>query len=283
MHSRILVIAFALTHFFALPCRSQETLSPDETRLAEAMKSYAAFAASLVDAEIESYRGKPADRQRLNMLKGLSESRRKNPYQIPVLLPWRLKPGDIGHLRGGLSGPNDDVENSFMVVQVIDSSNMLIRSHGKGHVADEAIVATPRRETLLWITGVDTSDLVDDSYIRLSQIMEVKGTRQYETASGTNTVFVLSTFPVQDIEPIVGKLRGIAKRDATEPTKKQEDAIRKWTDSTGTHSINAVFVKFLAGRVVLRKEDGSTIEIPVEKLSGEDRKWIEARAKLPKP
>ena len=37
---------------------------------------------------------------------------------------------------------------------------------------------------------------------------------------------------------------------------------RKWTDSTGKFTIQATFVKFEGGKVVLRKTDGQEIQRP---------------------
>jgi outer membrane protein assembly factor BamB len=49
---------------------------------------------------------------------------------------------------------------------------------------------------------------------------------------------------------------------------------RTWTDTTGRYRIEAEFVSFANGNVSLKKQDGSTVEVPMSKLSSADQKWI---------
>jgi len=51
---------------------------------------------------------------------------------------------------------------------------------------------------------------------------------------------------------------------------------RVWIDKTGKHRIRAEYVEFRVqgGRVVLRKEDGSTIDVAMRDLSDADQDWI---------
>ncbi len=55
--------------------------------------------------------------------------------------------------------------------------------------------------------------------------------------------------------------------------------VRTWTSADGKFHTEAEFVSLTAGVVTLRKTDGSTIRVPLERLSEEDREWIEARRK----
>lgn len=51
---------------------------------------------------------------------------------------------------------------------------------------------------------------------------------------------------------------------------------RKWTDATGTYTVEARLLDFVDGKVRLKKEDGSIIRLPLEKLSQEDQRFIQA-------
>jgi len=51
-------------------------------------------------------------------------------------------------------------------------------------------------------------------------------------------------------------------------------SIRTWTSADGRFSTDAEFQGLVAGKVKLRRVDGSTINIDEEKLSEVDRKWI---------
>lgn len=52
------------------------------------------------------------------------------------------------------------------------------------------------------------------------------------------------------------------------------DEVRVWTDSTGKHKIKAAFVSLEDDQVTLEKADGSTLEIPLKKLSKADQKYV---------
>jgi hypothetical protein len=51
---------------------------------------------------------------------------------------------------------------------------------------------------------------------------------------------------------------------------------RKWTDSIGKHTVEAEFVDFKDGKVWLKKEDGSVIPVPIERLSEADQQFVKA-------
>ena len=53
---------------------------------------------------------------------------------------------------------------------------------------------------------------------------------------------------------------------------------RTWTDSSGIHKIEAKFGGIAAGKVKLIKRDGTTIQLPLEKLSEVDREWIKSNS-----
>ncbi|MCH7729869.1 MAG: hypothetical protein IH991_25875 [Planctomycetes bacterium] len=50
---------------------------------------------------------------------------------------------------------------------------------------------------------------------------------------------------------------------------------RTWTDSTGTHSVEASFAGCLNGNVKLRKVNGIEVSLPLDKLSLYDRNFIQ--------
>ena len=64
--------------------------------------------------------------------------------------------------------------------------------------------------------------------------------------------------------------------------KERKEAIeaakwRTWTDATGEHKIEAQFGGLAFGKVKLIKRDGSTVRLPLEKLSDEDQKWVKGK------
>lgn len=55
--------------------------------------------------------------------------------------------------------------------------------------------------------------------------------------------------------------------------------IREWTDSTGRFKIRARFVSYALGKLKLAKEDGSEIELQIDRLSEEDQAFVRAKFK----
>ncbi|NUQ64444.1 MAG: hypothetical protein HUU20_18415 [Pirellulales bacterium] len=56
---------------------------------------------------------------------------------------------------------------------------------------------------------------------------------------------------------------------------------RKWTDSTGKYTVDAEFVDFKDAKVHLKKEDGTPLSLPLEKLSATDQDFVRKAAGLP--
>ena len=74
--------------------------------------------------------------------------------------------------------------------------------------------------------------------------------------------------------PVVKKAEGELKGEGSQNASVQVTELRTWTDASGKHTLKAKFSGIIAGTVKLIKQDGSTISIPLEKLSDEDKDWI---------
>jgi|GEM_PF-6101410 len=59
----------------------------------------------------------------------------------------------------------------------------------------------------------------------------------------------------------------------TDPLK----TMRTWTDSTGQHKLEAVFLRVENGQVQLQRKDGKITTMPLERLSAPDRELIRAK------
>lgn len=60
------------------------------------------------------------------------------------------------------------------------------------------------------------------------------------------------------------------------PAAAGADEFRVWTDSSGKHQTEAVLVEVVRGQAELRKRDGSTVRVPLEKLSRDDQRFVRA-------
>ncbi|MDB4370469.1 SHD1 domain-containing protein [Mariniblastus sp.] len=65
------------------------------------------------------------------------------------------------------------------------------------------------------------------------------------------------------------------KDGATDQSMAPPAELRKWTDATGSFSINAKLVSDEDGNIQLEKEDGRVITLPLAKLSDEDQTYLE--------
>jgi hypothetical protein len=54
--------------------------------------------------------------------------------------------------------------------------------------------------------------------------------------------------------------------------------MRTWTHDRGRYRIEAALIAVDGGRVRLRKASGQEIEVPLSRLSREDRQWAQRRA-----
>lgn len=57
-----------------------------------------------------------------------------------------------------------------------------------------------------------------------------------------------------------------------------EAVAREWTDSTGTHKIEAEYISFKNGKVYLEKPGGEVITVPLDKLSQGDREFVAGKS-----
>jgi HEAT repeat protein len=70
-----------------------------------------------------------------------------------------------------------------------------------------------------------------------------------------------------------------AEAATTKPAAaKAKDKPRTWSDATGSFQVEALFLGVAEGKVSLKKTDGRTIHVPLEKLSEEDQIWVKDHA-----
>ncbi len=73
-----------------------------------------------------------------------------------------------------------------------------------------------------------------------------------------------------------------AQEEIREARARQQAAAEKarwhtWTSEDGGFTVEAKFLKVIAGSVYLQKRNGDQIEVPLEKLSEDDQEWIRGK------
>ena len=203
-----------------------------------------------------------SERQRIERIKELTRWRkmRRDMMYLAELkelkaskgsyVPWieTLEVGVIGTLRNPRYGSSF---SPLKIIQVINGNEMLART---------TRVAGHKNEALVWLRGFATGGHADGRYLVLGHTVKVTGTKRYTTVGGgTETVLVLEPFP---IDP--------------EAVRKHTRKLKIWTYITGKQ-VEADFVSLRAGKVKLRKANGKTITLSIERLSKQDQEWIRRR------
>lgn len=202
-------------------CWANDRLSPDEQRLKAAMLQYSKHVSDMLRTEIKNHlpmHGKQSlagYKRRLSIL-------RKHPYQMPLLYPWDLKTGHLGRMSGGLSATTSPRKyNRFHILQIIDNRNILMNSPDGGYFTHETGCSHRRsKERLFMLTDINTANMIDDVYMPLDGIFEVLGTKRYDAHIGSNTIPVISPFPLQFPTPE-------SEKDLLRKFKKAEIAAKK--------------------------------------------------------
>lgn len=183
----------------------------------------------------------------------------------------------------------------FKVVAVEDDSNLVAVyddivytvGEGKTQVAAQAHSKTKHRYITVWFKGFSTKGVVDDDKVTIPCVVTVTGTKTYTTSSRKKkTVLVVEPrAQTEEERQAKSKISGSSARRQQERTKAKEDpeaaaektSWRTWTtDASGTKT-EAKFGGLISGKVKLIQRDGSTVRVPIEELSDEDREWIKQR------
>lgn len=159
---------------------------------------------------------------------------------------------------------------SFETLQVIDETHVLVTvRHSKVNFQ-----GIPSRRDFFVMFEMPTSGMADDQELEeLPGKWLVSGTHKYDTATGTNTVFVVRQATDDELRAVANAEAERQKVAAQEKfAKRFAEGKSLWKDSTGKRSIEAIYDGFETGHVWLAKEDGSRVKVPLAKLSGKDRK-----------
>jgi hypothetical protein len=157
------------------------------------------------------------------------------------------------------------------VLQVIDSQKCLVNIR---HSYLQTIVsgAVPTQDvkqfdTLTLVDGVETAGLADGVSPRWQdKFFIVDGNYSYTTTSGA-----VKTIPVLKLTQLP-KLPSHAAELGV--------GVVQWTDITGGFSVHAAYDKYEKGNVHLVKQDGTTIEVPLARLSVDSQKIVREKIRI---
>lgn len=221
-------------------------------------------------------------------------------YVYTPVLPFKdeMKVGQLGEL--------DQRDSTFKVMQVIDDQNALISWEKKrsklspaltgafhiSHVGQDfgyarhVSIASGRLfgekegiggngTCLFWLSG-PTTGYVDDSKVSLEGVFEISGTHRYATVTGApKTVYKLKKF---ELEPHLPAPENEIEELPSHNQKEAGFEIREWKDTSGKFRIDAKLVSVSNDAVVLLKQDGKKITVPLATFSREDISYLSSIA-----
>lgn len=171
-----------------------------------------------------------------------------DPVPLPIVIVNRPQPGQIGVLAKERwpDGRLEYVEWA-KVFQVTGKTSAIVEIE-KEH---------------FWLDGIATETVTDGSVLQLGgKFFQVKGSKPYTTVTGASrTVFAFASYDPNALF--------VAARLAR---------VRLWTDVSGKYKVRAAVANVDGLKVVLRKEDGSTVEVKRELLASECQKLLDELA-----
>jgi len=143
---------------------------------------------------------------------------------------------------------------------------------------------------VLLLRGFDVSKASDGTRFILLQPVEISTTYSYIAVSGTQKTVLVAEANDQVIEKALAAVQEKAnkqkaaqaekeKRLQIEKEQRRKEATRIWTDATSNRTLKAEFLSYIAGKVKLKKEDGTVTIISMDRLCYEDQQWIQGRLK----
>ena len=151
-----------------------------------------------------------------------------------------------------------------------------------------------KTEITFLLRGFDMSKVTDDAKFILQYPVVVQATYGYTAVGGAQTTVLVLERNDGKIKEILESKRKDESRRAEEKLRAANERVRvekarrdaeeaarwrTWTDAAGTHTIEARYGGVVLGKVKLTKKDGTTIQVPIEKLSDEDQQWIKKRSR----
>lgn len=213
---------------------------------------------------------------------------------FPPLDVARDPTGSVGRLERAGSLDTKTRELWCRVFQVLGDQKSLLKQHRTvlelGHLGGKTFVnESYTAKELFVLDDFLTEGWIDDRPVgdRFGgKLFVLTGTTTYQSAAGPRTVKRVAPWSVSlermTAEIAAAEAKTAEARKTAEAKRKQEEhekSFRTWTDTTGKFSVEAQFKGMAAGKATLRKRDGTTVKLAVEKLSKADREWIQNRAK----
>jgi len=197
---------------------------------------------------------------------------KRNNWNRPVINPFAMQVGDVGHLLGGAS---------YVVRKVLDDGRVLM-ADGKGGDVQFALKNPPviNPNGNVGERPISPDDIYFVSTVA-SLVLPSGAARNICVLERVRKDRIVAALKAQADKLEQGARKAQAEAKAKAERTRQELAEKReaarwhtWTSADGAHTIRAKFVKAVGGTVHLEKKGGTIITIQRDKLSDDDWKWI---------
>ncbi len=212
-----------------------------------------------------------APRARILLLQVASEVLGKPAFDVPSLIGK-----SIDEVRGVLGKPDDrEPEPTKLQLQIgvdewfnsyeKDGQELMVTFNPRNRVVIDFFLTGDSKAVLMQIANLREGD----SAYRVEVIQAINAPGQI---TGIKVVPIRQSSTMR-IEMQIEQ-KGVPAPPTTE-NKSVAKPMRTWTDTSGQFSVTASFAGYAFGKVKLRKEDGSVIEVEFAKLSLADQDYVE--------
>jgi hypothetical protein len=148
-------------------------------------------------------------------------------------------------------------------------------------LVETKVLSEAGRQELVYV--LEPVEVPDELYAQFAELAKAPATpsRQSAPPQANRPAPAASAAPPANV-PAPSSVPASASPAQTEtakakpqPKKAREFEVRLWKDATGKFSIEAKLSGLAGGVVKLKRADGSVISVPVEKLSEEDRAYLD--------
>ena len=159
--------------------------------------------------------------------------------ESPISRPGHLRVGDRGYMEAF----------DYQVISVVGPEEILVSSNGSS----------------LWMTDCDASTIAEGSTVRLVGLIEITGTKQYQSRTGPRTVLKGRFCSPAEMA------KHDAEQEAERKRQAEEKLFRTWSARKSESKIEARYAGFKDGYITLIKRDKTEVRVKPWQLSLADQ------------
>lgn len=148
-----------------------------------------------------------------------------------------------------------------------------------GPVAEPAVIAM-LEDSDFWVRRTAANVLAEiGGKQALAALTREAREHPHEVREVETAIVAIEKRLLESADAAAAKDRSNPEEDRAEPKQPGGAAMRTWHAAVGSFTVEAIFVELRSGKVTLKRANGHTIRIPLEKLSKTDQDYAKQQAK----